>query len=66
MTNEDTREELTRLRQENADLKVSVEKWKDSWFRLRDILGRLWWHHPAIEDDAERAYFQLQLRSIPR
>lgn len=50
--------ELVRAKKEIKTLKESVLSWKDSWFHLREIIGNLWWHHPAIDDDAQRAYYQ--------
>jgi len=50
--------ELIRARKEIAILKDSVLSWKDAWFHLREIIGNLWWHHPAIDNDESRAYYQ--------
>lgn len=44
-------------------LKQDVESWKDSWYGLRQIIGQLWWHHPAIDSDKERTYYQQKDRS---
>jgi hypothetical protein len=43
-------------------LKTSVADWKDEWFHLRDIIGKLWWEHPAIHDDEQRTYYQVASR----
>lgn len=56
--------ENARLARENAELRDNVSRWKDSWFHLRDSLSRLWWHHPAIDDDAERARLRANLESL--
>jgi hypothetical protein len=56
--------ELLRGRLEIKKLKKSVDEWKDAWFHLREIIGKLWWHHPAIDNDSERAYYQHQLNRI--
>lgn len=50
--------ELLKSRQEIKELKASINFWKDYVFKLRDIIGNLWWHHPAIDNDKERAYCQ--------
>jgi hypothetical protein len=49
---------LDRARTEIKTLKISVDKWKDSWFEYRNLVGQLWWHHPAITDDKQREYYQ--------
>lgn len=41
-------------------LKASVNSWKDYVFELRDIIGKLWWEHPAIASDEQRAYYSGQ------
>ena len=56
--------QLISARREIKQLKASVEGWKDAWFHLRDIIGWLWWHHPAIDNDDQRAYYQTVLRSF--
>jgi hypothetical protein len=43
---------------EIAALKQSIAEWKDAWFKQRDIIADLWWKHPAIDSDHERAYYQ--------
>jgi hypothetical protein len=53
--------ELLKGRLTIKTLKDSVNSWKDAWFHLREIIGNLWWHHPAIDDDAQRAYYQAHL-----
>ena len=50
--------ELDNSREEIKALKHSLKEWKDVWFRQRDITSWLWWNHPAISNDAERAYYQ--------
>lgn len=43
--------QLEQLKKENKKLKASVEFWKDGWHELRRLLGWLWWHHPALDDE---------------
>ena len=52
------------LRQDNEKLKQSQADWKDAWFELREIIGNLWWHHPAIDNDEKRLYYQLNLQRL--
>lgn len=52
--------QLTTALQENDKLKTSVKEWKDSWFQLREGIKWLWWDHPAIASDEQRAYYQRQ------
>lgn len=52
------------LEQENQKLKEAILPWKDAWFHCREIIGWLWWHHPAIDDDKQRAYYQANLRAL--
>lgn len=52
------------LEKENEKLKKSIDPWKDAWFHLREIIGWLWWHHPAIDNDEQRAYYQTNLNRI--
>jgi len=56
--------ELEKARTEIKCLKQSINDWKDAWYHQRDIMGRLWWHHPAIESDEQRAYYQASQASI--
>lgn len=56
--------EQVSLRNEIKKFKKSIEDWKDAWHQLRDIIGNLWWRHPAIDNDERRAYYQHQLDSI--
>lgn len=51
-------------REEIKKLKVSVRAWQDAWFQLRDIIGNLHWHHKAIDSDAERTYYQNNLKQL--
>lgn len=53
--------ELHKGRIKIQKLNESLASWKDAWFQLRDIIGKLWWHHPAIDNDKQRAYYQQQL-----
>jgi hypothetical protein len=52
--------ELIKGRLEIKKLKASVNSWKDAWYQAREIIGNLWWHHPAITNDNERSYYQKQ------
>ena len=58
--------ELLKGRVTIKKLKASVDDWKDAWYGLREIIGRLWWHHPAIHDDKSRAYYQEATKPPPR
>ena len=52
------------LQKEIERLKQEISEWKDAWFHLREIIGWLWWHHPAINDDKQRAYYQSNLNRV--
>ena len=56
--------QFLKLKEENKKLKISEKSWRDAWYDVRDILGHLWWHHPAIDSDTERAYYQRNLRML--
>lgn len=56
--------ELIRARKEIKILKDSVLSWKDAWFHLREIIGNLWWHHPAIDSDVSRDYYQAASQRV--
>lgn len=56
--------ELLKGRETIQKLKGTLNDWKDSWFEQRDIIGRLWWSHPAIEDDKQRTYYQDNLKQL--
>lgn len=59
--------EVLYLRKETNKLKASIHEWKygvGGWFELREIIGKLWWHHPAIDSDEARGYYQQVLREI--
>ena len=45
-------------------LKESIKSWKDAWFNLRDSIGWLWWHHPAINSNDELQYYQKNLERL--
>jgi hypothetical protein len=45
-------------------LKASNDAWKEAWFHLREIIGHLWWHHPAITSDNTRVYYQNNLQQL--
>lgn len=57
---------VERLNVENNKLKDRVKFWNEAWYEVRDLLGNLWWHHPAIDNDEQRAYYQQNLRGIER
>jgi hypothetical protein len=56
--------ELLKGRATIKRLNESIRSWKDAWFQLREIIGWLWWHHPAIDSDERRAYYQNNLNKI--
>ena len=56
--------ELIKGRETILKLKDSLSSWKDTWFHQREIIADLWWRHPAIDDDAERAYYQNNLKQL--
>ena len=56
--------QLLNLRKENKQLKASVKSWQDGWYEGRAIIGWLWWHHPAITNDVQRAYYQENLKQL--
>jgi hypothetical protein len=56
--------QLTQAKAEIKKLKASVEDWRDSWFQLRDIIGRLWWHHPALSSEESLKYYQDNLKRL--
>lgn len=61
--------EVLFLRKETKKLKDSIHEWKygkGGWFELREIIGKLWWHHPAIDDDEKRAYYQHVLSEMQK
>lgn len=57
--------ELLKGRDKIKKLQTSLHEWKygtGGWFELRDIIGNLWWHHPAIDNDDARAYYRSMLK----
>jgi len=54
------RTELLKSRKEIKKLKVSIEFWKNSWHEGRNIIGWLWWNHPAIMNDERLVYYRNQ------
>ena len=52
------------LEEQNKKLQEGAGSWKEAWWHLREIIGWLWWHHPAIDDDKQRAYYQANLRAL--
>lgn len=52
------------LEEQNKKLQEGAGSWKEAWIHLREIIGWLWWHHPAIDDDKQRAYYQANLRAL--
>jgi hypothetical protein len=51
---------------DNKKLKESVLGWRDAWYELREIIGNMWWHHKAIDNDEYRAYCQANLDEIAK
>lgn len=45
-------------------LKQSIRDWMDGWYELREHIGNLWWHHKALDNDEERAYYQNNLNRL--
>src|SRR5271169_219577 len=43
--------QLDAAKAEIKTLKAAVAFWKDAWYEVREIIGKLWWHHPAFEDE---------------
>lgn len=37
--------QLLAAKAEIKKLKVSVDAWKDAWFKYRDLVGRMAWQH---------------------
>jgi hypothetical protein len=56
--------EVELVKAENKKLKLAVKFWNEAWFEGRDILGWLWWHHPAIHNDEQRIYYQNMTKDI--
>lgn len=56
--------QLAQAKKEIQKLKASVDAWKDAYRQLRDIIGWLWWHHPAIASDESRQYYQHNLKVL--
>jgi hypothetical protein len=56
--------ELLKGRIEIKNLTAAVKSWKDAWYEGREIIGKLWWHHPAIDDDKSRVYYQTNLKTL--
>ena len=59
--------ELLKGRDTIKKLRDSLHEWKygtGGWFELREIIGKLWWHHPAIDNDEKRGYYQQVLREM--
>lgn len=45
-------------------LKESNDAWKDAWYLQREIIGNMWWHHEAIDNDEKRSYYQNNLNRL--
>lgn len=56
--------ELLKGRKEIKRLKESLASWKDAWFQMREIIGNLWWYHPAIDNDEQRVYYRKVRRGF--
>jgi len=57
-------EQLETLKKESLELRDSVSKWKDSWFHLRELYAKLWWHHPVLNSDSQLDYFRNNLKKL--
>lgn len=55
-------DQIELLKQENKKLKASVESWKNAWYHCRDIIGKLWWEHPALYCDKSLAFYRKHLK----
>lgn len=56
--------ELLKGRSTITKLKKNLDEWKDAWFQLREIIGNLWWHHPALDNDEKLVYYQANLKRL--
>jgi hypothetical protein len=56
--------ELIKGREEIKKLKINVSEWKDAWFHQGEVIGNLWWHHPAIEDERQLVYYRNAQRAL--
>ena len=56
--------QFVQVKAENKRLKESVKSWMNAWYELREIIGNLWWHHPAIDNDQKRAYYQAHQKFV--
>lgn len=56
------RQQLTAVRTEIDTLKASVNAWKDAWFQLRDIIGRLSWEHHHCPHEIKPQIKQIEVR----
>lgn len=56
--------ELLNGRKEIVELKRSIDEWRDAWYHLREIIGNLWWHHEAIDDEQKLAYYRNYLAKL--
>lgn len=58
--------QFVQIKAENKKLKAAEKFWKDAYFEGREIIGKLWWHHPAIDNDEVRAYYQANLHELAK
>ena len=58
--------QINLLQQENDKLKASVESWKTAWYKCQAIIGKLWWHHPALYSDKSLFYYRNNLKNISK
>jgi len=56
--------QLQQAKAEIKKLRTSLQEWKEAWFELRDIIGRLWWNHPALSDENTLRYYQNNLKVL--
>jgi hypothetical protein len=56
--------ELIKGRATIQTLKNSIIFWKEGWFELREKLSEIIWHHPALVDEREHAYYVENLKQL--
>lgn len=56
--------QLLAAKTEIKSLKIAVDDWKDAWYKVRGILGHLWWHHPSISSEKSLQYYQNNLKKL--
>jgi hypothetical protein len=56
--------ELLKGRKTIKELRASIEAWKEAWHHYREIVGNLWWYHPAIDSDPQRDYYRNNQKTL--